>query len=88
VTGGINQGDYTLPYTYWALFPHDMPILSISARIIDPIQGAPQVACRIAIYAVMLEAGSGMWSEVELEVKAEASSPGNIATCQWENADN
>ncbi len=62
-TGGIDQGDYVLPFRNTAYFPHDMPILSISARIIDPIQGVPQIVCRIAVIEYtgsMLEIRSAM----------------------------
>lgn len=48
-TGGIDQGDYVLPFRNVGTFSNDGPFPFISARIIRPTQGVPEIACRIAV---------------------------------------
>lgn len=53
-TGGIDQGNYVLPFRYMGSFSKDTSVFSVSARIIDPTWGTPEVTCRIATYEMAL----------------------------------
>jgi len=86
-TGGISQGNYVLPFKNLVAFPVDTPILSISARIIDPTHGVPSITCRIIATTMFAGLMTGA-DPVGLLAEAKAVGPGNTAVCLWQNADN
>ena len=69
-TGGTNQGDYKVPFKWIRSFPADTWFLYISAQIIEPTIGSPEITCRILADGIEL-------------AKAEASGFASIATCSW-----
>ncbi|MFV2044556.1 MAG: hypothetical protein ACC700_15145 [Anaerolineales bacterium] len=77
-TGGIDQGNYVLPFRYMGSFPNDTSVFSISARIIDPTWGTPEVTCRIATYTMAFRPGLKVETKTEPVVVAATSKPPSV----------
>lgn len=62
-TGGIDQGNYGLPFRYMGSFPNDTSVFSVAALIYDPTYGSPEITCRIAVVRItgfFIDTGDGV----------------------------